>query len=68
MQGFYVSGVLGRPWGGCGPPYVIVGEGVPLWVAGGCSSRVSRGQGGCTASMVLKVRFQFQWNSHTEML
>ena len=45
-RGFTFRGFWAGLGGGCGPPYVIVGEGVPLWVAGGWSSRVSTGAGG----------------------
>ena len=65
-------GGFARPgfWAGLGG---VVGGHMLWWggslrVAGGCGFRVSAGVGGCTASRVLKVRFQFQWNSPTETL
>ena len=65
---FCAAGVLGGPWGGCGPPCIIVGGAGLCGSPGNAASGCLRGQGGCTGSRVVKVRFQFQWNSHTIML
>ena len=75
MQGFYVSGVLrargfGQALGGLWASICYSGGGGRAFVShrGIQLPGVYGGRGGCTASRVLKVRFQFQWNSHTEML